>query len=255
MGLRWVTSNSIIHASLHKPNNKLVSAKLKHFWCIDEPRANTNSQDSPRPRLEGSYHLPPYSILCAWPWNQDPNVILSQDSHLRFLQLWRPITLCANLQLRWGLEQSRSPCRELSKNMWYATCTQGSQGDSQLLMVGSQIGNLTPSPSFGHNLCFNYPNGSCEPILNIYVPRAFQWYKELFNPMGFNPLQLLSKDWRIHWDSNSQNGRSFGSVEVHSFTLSHTPTLPGAWNVTPELHSWPAPSQALTLVTNPKLWL
>jgi hypothetical protein len=32
------------------------------------------------------------------------------------------------------------------------------QGDFQLL-----------GPSFGHNLCFKYPNGSCEPILNIYV--------------------------------------------------------------------------------------
>ncbi len=29
------------------------------------------------------------------------------------------------------------------------------------------------SPSFGHNLCFNYPNGSCKSILDIHIPRAF----------------------------------------------------------------------------------
>ncbi len=76
MGLGIVTSKSITLADLHKPNNKLVSAYLEHFWCTNEPWANTNSQDSPLPGLEGSRHLPPYSILCAWPWGQHPNVIL-----------------------------------------------------------------------------------------------------------------------------------------------------------------------------------
>jgi hypothetical protein len=42
-------------------------------------------------------------------------------------------------------------------------------------------------PSFGHNLGFRCPNGSCEPILDIYVPKTFEWYKELFNPMGLTP--------------------------------------------------------------------
>jgi len=34
-------SGSIIHTNLHKPNNKLVSAWLHHFWCMDEPWAYT----------------------------------------------------------------------------------------------------------------------------------------------------------------------------------------------------------------------
>jgi hypothetical protein len=46
-GLGQVTSRSIIHTDLHKPNNKLVNAQLKHFWCMDEPQTYTNSQDSP----------------------------------------------------------------------------------------------------------------------------------------------------------------------------------------------------------------
>jgi hypothetical protein len=65
MGLRWTTSDSIICANLHKLNNKLVNAKLKHFWCMDEPQANMNSQDSPWPGLGGNHYLPPYSILYA----------------------------------------------------------------------------------------------------------------------------------------------------------------------------------------------
>jgi hypothetical protein len=64
---------------------------------------------------------------------------------------------------------------------------QVNQGDSRLFVVGSQIGNLTFGPSFGHNLCFKYPNESCEPILDMYVPKDFQWYKELFNAMSFYP--------------------------------------------------------------------
>jgi hypothetical protein len=38
-----VTSKSIIHTNLHSPNNKLVSAWLEHFWCMDEPRAYMDS--------------------------------------------------------------------------------------------------------------------------------------------------------------------------------------------------------------------
>jgi hypothetical protein len=68
----------------------------------------------------------------------------------------------------------------------HATCTQGNQGDSQLLVVRSQTANLTPNPSFGHNICFKCPNGSCEPILDIYVSIAIQWYEELFDSLGFD---------------------------------------------------------------------
>jgi hypothetical protein len=54
MGLGQTTSESIIHVDLHKPNNKLVSAKLEHFWCMNELGANTDSQDSSQPKLGGS---------------------------------------------------------------------------------------------------------------------------------------------------------------------------------------------------------
>jgi hypothetical protein len=40
--LERVTSRSIIHTNLHKPN-KLVSAWLEQFWCMDKPQAYTDS--------------------------------------------------------------------------------------------------------------------------------------------------------------------------------------------------------------------
>jgi hypothetical protein len=66
-----------------------------------------------------------------------------------------------------SLKQSCNPHQELSKNMSHDTWTQVNKGDYRLLVVASQIDNLIFSSSFGHNLCFKYPNGSCEPILNI----------------------------------------------------------------------------------------
>jgi hypothetical protein len=146
---------------------------------MDKPRANIDSQNSPRPKLGGNHHLPPYSIHCAWPWDQYVNVILSQDSQVKvpkfpqlgFPQLWGPITSCANLQLRWGLKKSYSPSQGISNSMLHTTCTQGNRSDSWLLMVESQIGNLTPGSSFGYNLCLKCPNGSCEPFRHLHSKR------------------------------------------------------------------------------------
>jgi hypothetical protein len=87
-GLRQVTNESIIHIDLHKPNNKLVNAWLEHFWWMDEARVYMDSQDSPWLGLGGNHHLPPYSILYAWPWGLHPNVILYQNSQLGNLEIF-----------------------------------------------------------------------------------------------------------------------------------------------------------------------
>jgi hypothetical protein len=158
---------------------------LVHSWSILVLGRTTGNSDSPWPGLGGSHHLPPYSILYASPRGPHPNGILSRDSHLEvpkllklgFSRLWGPITSRENLEFRWGLKQSYSPCWKLSNSMSHTTCMQVNQVDSWFLMVRSQTINLTPGLSFGHNLCFRYPNGSCELIVNIYVSIAFQWYK------------------------------------------------------------------------------
>jgi hypothetical protein len=102
-----------------------------------------------------------------------PKLGVLKFSKLGLLQVWRLITFCSNLRLKWGFNQSCIVHRELFNDMWHATYTQVNQGDSRLLVVKSQIGNLTLDIFFGHNLCFKYPNGSCEFILDIYVPRTF----------------------------------------------------------------------------------
>jgi hypothetical protein len=178
---------------------------------------------------------------------------MSQDSQvgvLKFLKLglsrlWRPITLCAYLRLKWGLNKSYSFLQKNSNGMYHVTCTQGNQDDSRLLMVKNQIDNLILNTSFGHKLCFNYQNGSCKPILDIYISRAFQWYKELFHPIGFDPYNRSLKLQESIRSSTPEVGVHLG---VWRFIPSHSPTLLRTWNVTPKLHYWPAPSQALALV-------
>jgi len=75
--------------------------------------------------------------------------------------VWKP---SIELQLKWVLKQIRSFCQELSNSMLHATCTQGNQNNSQLLMVKNQIDNLTPGPFFGHNLCFNTRMSHANPF-------------------------------------------------------------------------------------------
>jgi hypothetical protein len=142
---------------------------------------------------------------------------------LGLLWLWGPITSCANLWLKWGLKQSYSPRWEISKDMSHATCTQVNRGDSQLLVVGNQTANLTPDLSFGHNLCFKCSNGWCEPILDIYVSIAFQWYKKILNLMGFDPYNHSLKIQEYTGTPTPQVGVALG---VWGFILSHSPTLP-----------------------------
>ncbi len=67
--------------------------------------------------------------------------------------------------------------------------------------------------------CVKYSNGSCEPIFNIYISRAFHWYKELFDPISFDPLKYLFENSGLHKDSNSQNRSPFGNVWIHTLTF------------------------------------
>ncbi len=133
--------------------------------------------------------------------------------------------------------------------MWHVTYTQVNQGNSKFLVVGT---NLILSPSFDHKLCFKYPNGSCDPILNIYVSRTFRWYKKLFNLMSFDSCNCFLKIQKSIKILILEVGAHLG---VCGFIPSHSPTFPGTWNVNPKLHSWHAPLQALVLVMSPKLKL
>ncbi len=149
---------------------------------LGQATGNTDTQDSPRPGLGGSHHLPPYSILCDSPWSPHPNGYFSRDSRvgvpksrqMGLLGLWSPITLRVDLQSQCGLKQSCSFRQELSNAVSHSRIGHLEEVDSRLFVVGSQTGSSTPGPSFGHNLCFRCPNEQCEPILDIYAPKAFQ---------------------------------------------------------------------------------
>jgi hypothetical protein len=86
-------------------------------------------------------------------------------------------------------------------------------------------GNLIPSPSFGHNLRFMCPNGSCEPILDIYVPRVFPWYNELLNSIGSDPYNCFLK---IQKSIGTPTPKMGVHLRVWRFIPSHFLTLPRA---------------------------
>jgi hypothetical protein len=174
---------------------------------------------------------------------------------LGLLQFWRPIALCADLSLKLGLKQSCSPHWDLSNNIWHVTYTQGNQGESWLLVVESQIGNFTPDLSFGHNLCFKCPNGSCEPILDIYVSRTLWWYKKIFNQWILSlaitlwkfesSLGLQLPKWEFIWEC----GGSFPHTFLHS--QEHEMWSPG-FTLGPHLCK---PLPTFALVASPRLRL
>jgi len=187
-------------------------------------------------------------------------VFLSQDSCMKVPKsrkrglpgLWNPITLRANIGSKCDVKQSCSSCRELSNSMWQVVCSQINWVDSWLFLVESQIGNLTPGLSFGHNLCFRCPNEQCETILDIYVPRAFQWYKERHKLLSFDPSNWSLKFWRSPRTSSPKVRVALG---VWGLTPSHSPTLPGVYDVTPGHPLGPHPCNPFALVASPKLGL
>jgi len=126
--------------------------------------------------------------------------------------------------------------------MSHATYTQGNWVDSWLLMVGSQIANLTPNLFFGHNLCFRCPNGSCKPSLNIYISIVFQWYKELFNPLGFDPCNRFLN---IQKSTRTPTPKVEAPLGMWGFILSHFPTLLGVCGVTHGFLLGPQPCKPL----------
>ncbi len=171
---------------------------------LGQATGNSNSLDSPRPGLEGSHHLPPYSILCSFARRLHPNGSFSRDSQSGVPKLsqfglpglWAFITSRPELGSGRGLNQSCISCRELSNAMSHFYCRCREEVDSRLLVVGSQIASLTPGPSFAHNLGCRCPNGSCKAILNIYTSRPFQWHKEHSNERRFDPWNRALNFWK-----------------------------------------------------------
>ncbi len=113
------------------------------------------------------------------------------------------------------MNQSCSPRRDLSNDMSHSPNARRERVDSRLLVVGSQTASLTPDLSFYHNLCYRCPNGSCEPIFDIYISIAFQCYKEHLNVRCFDPYNRTLKFRESRWTPKSP----FQECECHPPTL------------------------------------
>jgi hypothetical protein len=105
--------------------------------------------------------------------------------------------------------------------MSHSTCTHRGRVNSWLLVVGSQIVNLTFDPFFCHNLCYRCPNGSCESIFDIYTLISFQWYEKRFTARCFDPCNRALKFWESRRTQESQRTpkSSFRECECHPHTL------------------------------------
>ncbi len=192
---------------------------------LGQATGNTDSFDSPRPGLGGSHHLPPYSILAfahgtyiwmvgtpkeeSWNWGGVPKLF-----QFGLPGLWELITPDSNLWLGWGLKHNCTSPQELSNSGSHSTCTYRNQVDSWLLVVGNQIGSLTPGPSFNHNLYYKCPNGSCETMLDIYTSRTFQGYKEHLNARCFDHCNQALNFWEFRRTPSSH----FWECEFHLHT-------------------------------------
>jgi hypothetical protein len=102
-------------------------------------------------------------------------------------ELWTAIAPRPKLGSGQVLNQSCSSRRELSNAMLHSSRRRHKEVDSRILVVGSQIANLTPNPSFAHNLGCRCLNGQCEAIFDIYVSRPFQWHQAHPNARCFSP--------------------------------------------------------------------
>jgi hypothetical protein len=192
------------------------------LWVLGQATGNSNSFDSPRPGLAGSHHLPPYIILCSSTRRLHPNGSFSRDSQSGVPKLsqfglpglWAFITSRPELGSGQGLNQSRSSRQDLFNAMLHSCWRRRGRVDSRLLVVGSQIANLTPGPSFAHSLGCRCPNRSCESILDIYTPRPFQWHKEHSNARRFDPW-----NWALHfWESRKTPTSHFWECGLHPHT-------------------------------------
>jgi hypothetical protein len=184
--------------------------------------------------------------------SRDSRVGVPKSRQLWLPRLWSPITLREDLGSRCGLKQSCSSRLELSNDMSHVIFRQVNWVDSRLFLVGSQTGSLTPSPSFGHNLCFRCPNEQCELILDIYVLRAFQRYKKCHKPLSFDPWNRSLKFWESTKTPSPKVGVALG---VWGFTPSHFLTLLGVCDVTHDLSLGPHLCNPFALVASPKLGL
>jgi hypothetical protein len=119
-GIRLGRGTRLSSLNLHpKPTTKRVSSHSGTPLGVGTSHGHFDTQDSPRPGLGGSHHLPPYSILCATSRRLHPNDSLffpglpSWSPEIvpklsRNCPGWSPETLGANISQFPSLIKTRS---------------------------------------------------------------------------------------------------------------------------------------------------
>ncbi len=124
--------------SASKTNHKRVSSHSGSPLGVGTSHGHLDTLDSPRPRLRGSHHLPPYSIIYSSARRLHLNGSFSRDSQSGIPKLsqfglpglWAFITSRPKLGLGRGLNQSCSFPRKLSNSMLHSCCRRWEEVDS-----------------------------------------------------------------------------------------------------------------------------
>ncbi len=142
-GIRLGRDQGIWSRTCIQNQHELVRSHFACTWCWDQPRANSDSLDSPQPGLGGNHHLPPYSILCSSAQRLHPNGFFSRDSlggvpklsRFGLPGLWAFINSRPKLGSGRGLNQSCSSCWKLFNAMSHSRWKLREEVESRLLVV------------------------------------------------------------------------------------------------------------------------
>ncbi len=156
----------------------MVSSHSETPLGVGTSHGHFRPQDTPRPELGGSHHLPlivfsaplhrgyiEVALFPGTPKLESRNCPKTVPSEV--LGLWAFITLDCKVWSQRRSNQTCSPRRDLSNDVLHSQFGGQEEVDSRLLVVGSQTASLTPGPSFAHNLGCRCPNGQCEAIFDI----------------------------------------------------------------------------------------
>jgi hypothetical protein len=166
--------------NLHpKTNQKRLVSIREHPWVLGQATGTVTHKTHHDP---DSGEATTFShIVFSAPRSKDyiqmAQILGTPEMESRICLNWTPRPLGAHssrLQspITMRSEQSCSPRRDLSNAMSHSQIGCREEVDSQLLVVF--LVNLTPGPSFAHNLTCKCPNGQYKAIFDIYVSTPFQ---------------------------------------------------------------------------------
>jgi hypothetical protein len=198
-GIRLGRGTSRSSLNLHpKQTTKWLVHIPRHPWVLGQATGTLDHKIHHGPDSGEATTFPHIVFFAAFRWGYIQMALFPGTPKLKsrncpeivpvgVLRLWELITLDCQVWSRRGLNQSCSPRRDLSNDISHSQLGGREEVDSRLLVVGSQTANLTPDPSFAHNLSCRCPNDQCEAIFDIYASRPFQWHQEHPNARCFGP--------------------------------------------------------------------